>query len=338
MSNVGWIKLSTKMLDDEKIKLIRKMPNGYEIFYIWIGLMTQAGKCNINGFLMLSENIPYTEEMLAVLFDVPESSIRFALNTLEKFEMIERIEDVIAIINWEKHQNNEGLAQMRMLDRDRKRKQRAKQKLLVQEGSSEVQIGLKNGSNSVQIGSNGSNFGMINDTESVQMVQKSVQISNGKNSKMLLHQGLEEKSGSNGHGQVTDSHGTDIDKEKESNICSFGSNEPVSSSKEKNIEKEFETFWNEYPRKEGRKPSFEKFKSIRKKYSLETIMEGLKRYLFYIEKNRVEKQYIKHPKSFLNQEGFLEYNENPSSQTVIPKPKAFHVPIKEQVILDDGEW
>lgn len=39
-----WIKLSTGMFDDEKIKLIKNMPEGRSILLIWVELLCFAGK------------------------------------------------------------------------------------------------------------------------------------------------------------------------------------------------------------------------------------------------------------------------------------------------------
>ena len=68
MSDVKWIKLTTGMFDDEKIKLISDLPEADAIQLIWIRLLVLAGKVNDNGKIYLSENIPYTDEMLAAIF------------------------------------------------------------------------------------------------------------------------------------------------------------------------------------------------------------------------------------------------------------------------------
>ena len=123
MAEVKWIKITTGMFDDEKIKLIEEMPEGDTILIIWIKLLTQAGKCNASGYLLLSQNIPYNEEMLSTLFKRPLSLVRLALKTFEAFGMIER-DDKIHIANWEKHQNIEGLEKIREQNRLRKQRQR----------------------------------------------------------------------------------------------------------------------------------------------------------------------------------------------------------------------
>lgn len=118
------------MFDDEKIKLIEQMPDADTILIIWIKLLVQAGKTNSSGYIFLSENIPYTEEMLATIFNRPLSTIRLALKTFEDLGMI-GIDDnsFISITNWEKHQNIEGMERIRKQTRERVRKHRERKKL-----------------------------------------------------------------------------------------------------------------------------------------------------------------------------------------------------------------
>ena len=106
MAEVKWIKLLTGMFDDEKIKLIENTPEADMVLIIWIKLLTLAGKKNQAGFIFLTEKIPYTDEMLATIFKRPLNTIRLALSTFQKLEMIDMNKaGVIKITNWEKHQN-----------------------------------------------------------------------------------------------------------------------------------------------------------------------------------------------------------------------------------------
>ncbi|WP_163538276.1 phage replisome organizer N-terminal domain-containing protein [Gracilibacillus sp. YIM 98692] len=130
MSNVKWIKLSTQMFEDEKIRLIEKMPEADTILIIWVKLLAQAGKVNASGYIFLSENIPYTDEMLSTLFDRPIGTVRMALKTFQQFGMIEIDENqFISITNWEKHQNIEGLDKIREQTRKRVAKHRERKKI-----------------------------------------------------------------------------------------------------------------------------------------------------------------------------------------------------------------
>jgi predicted phage replisome organizer len=127
MAEIKWIKITTNMFDDEKIKLIDAMPERDTIFYIWMRLLVQAGKTNAGGYIFLNENVPYTEEMLSTIFNRPLNSVRLALNSLKDFGMIEvAVNHLIKIANWEKHQNIEGMEKVREQNRLRKQKQRSK--------------------------------------------------------------------------------------------------------------------------------------------------------------------------------------------------------------------
>lgn len=131
MAEIKWIKITTNMFDDEKIKLIDAMPERDTIFYIWMRLLVQAGKTNAAGYIFLNENVPYSEEMLSTIFNRQLSSIRLALQTLRTFGMIEIEEDhKIKISNWGKHQNIESMDKIREQNRLRKQKQRTKIKEL----------------------------------------------------------------------------------------------------------------------------------------------------------------------------------------------------------------
>lgn len=129
MAEIKWIKITTNMFDDEKIKLIDAMPERDTIHYIWIRLLVQAGKTNANGYIFLNENIPYTEEMLSTIFNRPINSVRLALNALSNFGMIHVQEDnLIKISNWDKHQNVDGMEKVKEQNRLRKQRQRTKER------------------------------------------------------------------------------------------------------------------------------------------------------------------------------------------------------------------
>lgn len=130
MSEVKWIKLSTAMFDDEKIRLIEQMPDADTIIVIWVKLLAQAGKTNASGYIFLSENIPYTEEMLATIFNRPLATVRYALKVFQDLGMV-GIDDnsFISVSNWEKHQNVEGLERIREQNRIRKQRQRDREQL-----------------------------------------------------------------------------------------------------------------------------------------------------------------------------------------------------------------
>lgn len=129
MAEVRWIKIVTDVFDDEKILMIETMPEADTIIVIWFKLLCLAGKQNNSGVFQLGQ-MPYTDEMFATIFRRPINTVRLALNTFEKFGMIEIISNTVTIPNWEKHQSIDKLDEIREQTRKRVAKHRDKQKLL----------------------------------------------------------------------------------------------------------------------------------------------------------------------------------------------------------------
>lgn len=130
MSDIKWIKISTQIFDNRKIKQIESLPEGDALIVIWIKLLCLAGNINDMGYVYLTKEVPYTEEMLATQFDRPLTTIKLALTTFERYGMIEVIDNVLCISNWEKYQNVDRMSEIREYNRIAKQKSRAKQKLL----------------------------------------------------------------------------------------------------------------------------------------------------------------------------------------------------------------
>lgn len=129
MTEIKWIKVSTDIFDDEKMKLIDSLADRDIIFYVWIRLLVQAGKVNDNGLIYLTKDIKFTVEMLSTIFNRTIASVSNALEILSRFNMIEIFDDnIIKIVNWEKHQNIEGMERVRELGKMRARRKRAKDK------------------------------------------------------------------------------------------------------------------------------------------------------------------------------------------------------------------
>ena len=130
MAEVKWIKLTTDMFDNRKIKHLRKLPDGNSIVLIWVMLLTMAGRCNASGMIFLTENIPYTPKMLADELGFEENTVKLALEALERFRMIVTDSGFFAIAGWEEYQNIEGMEKIREQNRIRQKKWYDKQKEL----------------------------------------------------------------------------------------------------------------------------------------------------------------------------------------------------------------
>lgn len=139
---IKWIKIVTSIFDDEKIRLIERLPEADTILIIWFKLLVQAGKVNRVGYVFLDDNKPFTDEMLSTLFSRPLNTIRLALNILQDYGLIEIEERGILIKNWGKHQSIDALEKIRNSTRQRAERFRNKQKLLA---SGNVTETLRNG-------------------------------------------------------------------------------------------------------------------------------------------------------------------------------------------------
>jgi hypothetical protein len=62
---------------------------------------------------------------------------------------------------------------------------------------------------------------------------------------------------------------------------------------------QFDEFWKEYPRREGKKPAFKAFKSALTRASFEDIIAGV---IAYRQSDRVKRGYIKLPATWLNED------------------------------------
>lgn len=140
MAEVKWVKLTTDMFDNRKIRHLRRLPEGNNIVLIWVMLLTMAGRCNSGGMIFLTENIPYTPKMLADELDFEENTVLLALDALEKLDMIITDNGVFAIAGWEEYQNIEGMDKIREQNRERKRLQRERQKQALLEESRDSHV------------------------------------------------------------------------------------------------------------------------------------------------------------------------------------------------------
>ena len=135
MAEVKWIKIATDIFDDEKILLIEALPDAYAIITVWFKLLCLAGKKNNGGVFLMNDKIHYTDKMLATIFRMNESTVKLALNAFEQFKMIEIVEGIITIPNWNKHQTLDAYERKKERDRLYQEERRAKQRALIEKSS-----------------------------------------------------------------------------------------------------------------------------------------------------------------------------------------------------------
>ena len=121
MADVKWIKLTTDMFDNRKIKHLRRLPDGNNIVLMWVMLLTMAGRCNAGGMIFLTENIPYTPKMLADELDFEENTVKLGIQALESLNMVTTDNGHFTIAGWEEYQNIDGMEKIKEQNRIRQK-------------------------------------------------------------------------------------------------------------------------------------------------------------------------------------------------------------------------
>ena len=106
---IKWIKLSTDIFSNRKIRLISHMKDGDAIIVMWLHLLVLAGELNDGGAIYVTDGKPYTEEEFSVLMERPRELIALALRTFEAYGMIGYYDDkTMYIVNWDKYTKTPG--------------------------------------------------------------------------------------------------------------------------------------------------------------------------------------------------------------------------------------
>lgn len=135
MADVKWIKIMTDIFDDEKILMIESLPSADSLIVIWFKLLCFAGKMNNDGVFLMNNRIAYTDEMLSSIFRRDLQTVRMAMKVFEQYGMVEIINNVITIPNWNKHQTLDAYEKKKERDRLYQMERRKKQKMLIAESS-----------------------------------------------------------------------------------------------------------------------------------------------------------------------------------------------------------
>ena len=331
MSDVKWIKFTVSMFDDEKVKLIESMPDADSIIVIWMKLLCQAGKTNASGYIFLAERFPYTEEMLSTIFNRPLNTVRLALETFQRFGMIE-VDDVgIRIANWDKHQNDDALQKIKEKNRDRASSYR--KRLSAVGGYSylehEAEVRKRDGNKCVYCGSEddlcldhlvpvicGGDNGIDN------IVIACKPCNSGKSGKLIEDAGYtfidkqknkqyaKLKKRLNVTQAVTPRHAIELEEDKNKKVL---------------IDDFFEQIWRLYPEKKGKAKVSDKKKRELHEHGYDTIKKCIDRY----KQSKKDWQEWQHGSTFFNS-GYVDYLDENFQEQEQPKPRA-HMTRREQV-------
>lgn len=125
---MDWVKIMCNILDHRKIEMIRKGPEGNTLVLLWLLMLTEVGKCNRGGYLMVSDSLPYSAETLSMVMDIPLPTVQLGLKTFAGLDMIDQHDGAIYVRNWGKYQSEDKLEVCREKDRERKKRQRQRER------------------------------------------------------------------------------------------------------------------------------------------------------------------------------------------------------------------
>lgn len=86
-----YLKLKESFFDDDEIKILEDMDNGYKYSNLLLKLYLKSLK--YNGKLRLNEYIPYDTKMISSITHTDVDTVRVALKVFEKLKLIEILED-----------------------------------------------------------------------------------------------------------------------------------------------------------------------------------------------------------------------------------------------------
>lgn len=107
MEKVRWIKLSTDIFSNRKIKILLKEKDGDTYFRLWIQILTIAGECNRNGGLYISDNVPFKIEDFTNIIGKSSKTFTKVFRKFIDLGMLIYKDNTYFVKNWNKYQSTE---------------------------------------------------------------------------------------------------------------------------------------------------------------------------------------------------------------------------------------
>lgn len=281
------------MFDDEKVKLIRTMPEGDKIVVIWVQILCLAGKINDGGLVYMGQNLAYSDEMLATILGHPLNVMRVAIQTLEQFEMIEVHNDgKIDVINWSKHQSTDKMERIKNQNRERQQRYYYRNKLR-------------------ELGVNIDIEGFPEDLLELKTLTEQAEEPNVS---------------------ITLANGTEVrSKKKEVRSKKLDKDIQPNESADSDLVSDFEKLWKLYPRKERKSDALKAYKkAIKAGATNKQIQDGIISYKKKIDAEKIEHQFIAQGGTWFNQERWNdEYVISKPSNNNFKNKQQYQEPVPE---------
>lgn len=124
--NINWLKLDVDILDNKKIKLIRKMPEGDALFTLLIAIFCDGMKSRTPGIIEFPGGMN-PAEYFHTLYEIKLTTCKLGLDVFIKFKIVEFLQTgELNIVDFRNHQSIEKIEYTKELTRLRVSKSRAK--------------------------------------------------------------------------------------------------------------------------------------------------------------------------------------------------------------------
>ena len=120
-----YIKLPVHFFEDDKLKAVRAQKDGNTVILLYTMLITVAVKSNTEGRLMLCEGIPYDDEILSSVLNLPLPIVKSGLELLTKFGLLSVSDNVLSLVNYDEYADVKATKERRQ-NADRQAKFKAK--------------------------------------------------------------------------------------------------------------------------------------------------------------------------------------------------------------------
>ena len=112
-----WVKFHLDFFDDPRVKVIETMPESNTMIAIWFKLVALVGGQNTGGRFVLrtgrkESEMPLNEEIIAGIVNESLTTVRLALHTYERLGMIEAVDGVYVISDWDRIVDEERLRRL----------------------------------------------------------------------------------------------------------------------------------------------------------------------------------------------------------------------------------
>lgn len=145
---VKWIKFIIGCTDGSSFKKMRNAKIGGvdyrdKLESIWFELLDFAGMCNHGGAFIDDREIPYSEIAdIAAQISRTEEELDLCMQFYINAGMIEIIDNIYMLSNWNKYQNSEYLTDKREYDRLKQQEYRARKKAVIEQQKQVQQVSI----------------------------------------------------------------------------------------------------------------------------------------------------------------------------------------------------